>query len=35
MSNSTDAYDLGLRSYFARINYSFNDRYLFPANIRR
>lgn len=35
MSNNADAYDLGLRSYFARINYSFNDRYLFEANIRR
>lgn len=35
MSNNADAYDLGLRSYFARINYSFNERYLFEANIRR
>lgn len=35
MSNNADAYDLGLRSYFARVNYSFNNRYLFEANIRR
>lgn len=35
MSNNADAYDLGLRSYFARVNYSFNERYLFEANIRR
>ena len=35
MSNNADAYDLGLRSYFGRINYSFNNRYLLEANIRR
>ena len=35
MSNNADAYDLGLRSFFGRINYSFNNRYLFEANIRR
>lgn len=35
MSNNADAYDLGLRSYFGRINYSFNSRYLLEANIRR
>lgn len=33
MSNNADAYDLGLRSYFGRINYSFNNRYLLEANI--
>ena len=35
MSNNADAYDLGLRSFVGRINYSFNNRYLFEANIRR
>lgn len=35
MSNNADAYDLGLRSYFSRVNYSFDNRYLFEANIRR
>lgn len=35
MSNNADAYDLGLRSYFGRINYNFNNRYLLEANIRR
>ncbi len=35
MSNGADAYDLGLRSFFGRLNYSFNNRYLFEANIRR
>jgi len=35
MKNDAGNYDLGLRSYFGRINYSFDGRYLFEANIRR
>jgi TonB-dependent starch-binding outer membrane protein SusC len=36
-TQKTDAgsYDLGLRSYFGRINYVFDGKYLFEANIRR
>ncbi len=32
--SSTSKNGWGLRSYFARVNYSFRDRYLFEANIR-
>jgi TonB-linked SusC/RagA family outer membrane protein len=28
------AYEIALRSYFGRVNYSYKDRYLFEANIR-
>lgn len=34
-TNNAGAYDLGLRSYFGRINYIFDEKYLFEANIRR
>ncbi len=34
-TNNAGSYDLGLRSYFGRINYAFNGKYLFEANIRR
>jgi len=36
-TQKTDAgsYDLGLRSYFGRVNYGFSGKYLFEANIRR
>ncbi len=34
-TNNAGSYDLGLKSYFGRINYIFNDKYLFEANIRR
>lgn len=34
-TNNAGSYDLGLRSYFGRINYMFNEKYLFEANIRR
>jgi len=34
-TNNAGSYDLGLRSYFGRLNYAFNNRYLFEANIRR
>lgn len=33
--NSGDKYEWALQSYFGRINYSFDDRYLFEFNIRR
>ncbi|WP_101308897.1 TonB-dependent receptor [Labilibaculum manganireducens] len=33
--NNAGSYDLGLRSYFGRINYVFDNKYLFEANIRR
>jgi len=33
--NDAGSYDLGLRSYFGRINYVFDGKYLFEANIRR
>ncbi len=34
-TNDAGSYDLGLKSYFGRINYILNDKYLFEANIRR
>ncbi|MCW3804746.1 TonB-dependent receptor [Plebeiibacterium marinum] len=34
-TNDAGSYDLGLKSYFGRVNYIFNDKYLFEANIRR
>lgn len=34
-TNNAGSYDLGLRSYFGRINYAFDGKYLFEANIRR
>jgi TonB-dependent starch-binding outer membrane protein SusC len=34
-TNNAGRYDLGLRSYFGRINYAFDEKYLFEANIRR
>jgi len=34
-TNNAGSYDLGLRSYFGRVNYTFNDKYLLEANIRR
>ncbi len=34
-TNNGGAWDLGLESYFGRLGYTFNDRYLFEANIRR
>lgn len=34
-TNSSDHYDLGLRSYFGRLNYSYDNKYLFEANFRR
>jgi TonB-linked SusC/RagA family outer membrane protein len=34
-TNNAGSYDLGLQSYFGRINYAFNGKYLFEANIRR
>ncbi|WP_372775825.1 TonB-dependent receptor [Mangrovibacterium sp.] len=34
-TNNAGAYDLGLRSYFGRINYVYDGKYLFEANIRR
>jgi TonB-dependent starch-binding outer membrane protein SusC len=34
MQNEGSAQEWGLRSYFGRINYSFNDRYLFEVNGR-
>ncbi len=34
-TNNAGNYDLGLRSYFGRINYAFDGKYLFEANIRR
>ncbi len=33
-TNSGTASEWGLRSYFGRINYSFNDKYLLEANVR-
>lgn len=32
---NSDHYDLGLRSWFGRINYNYDNKYLFEANIRR
>ena len=34
-TNNAGSYDLGLRSYFGRVNYGFNGKYLLEANIRR
>ena len=34
-TNNAGSYDLGLRSFFGRINYAFNGKYLFEANIRQ
>lgn len=34
-TNNAGSYDLGLRSYFGRLNYVFDGKYLFEANIRR
>lgn len=34
-TNNAGSYDLGLRSFFGRVNYAFNGRYLLEANIRR
>lgn len=34
-TNNAGSYDLGLRSYFGRLNYGFGGKYLFEANIRR
>lgn len=32
--NSGNKYDWALRSYFGRVNYAFNNKYLFEANMR-
>ncbi|OQP56863.1 hypothetical protein A3860_09780 [Niastella vici] len=34
-TNNAGSYDLGLRSYFGRLNYAFDGKYLFEANLRR
>jgi len=34
-TNNAGSYDLGLQSYFGRINYAFDGKYLFEANIRQ
>lgn len=34
-STTGEAWQYGLSSIFSRVNYSFNDKYLFEANIRR
>lgn len=34
-TNDAGSYDLGLRSYFGRLNYGYGGKYLFEANIRR
>jgi TonB-linked SusC/RagA family outer membrane protein len=34
-TNNAGSYDLGLKSYFGRVNYIFDGKYLFEANIRR
>jgi TonB-linked SusC/RagA family outer membrane protein len=34
-TNDAGSYDLGLRSYFGRLNYAFRDKYLFEANFRK
>jgi TonB-linked SusC/RagA family outer membrane protein len=34
-TNNSGSYDLGLRSFFGRLNYAFDEKYLFEANIRR
>ncbi|MEQ9441353.1 MAG: TonB-dependent receptor [Cyclobacteriaceae bacterium] len=35
MQNGGSAYDWGLQSYFARINYDYDGKYLLEANVRR
>jgi len=35
MKNDAGAYDLGLQSVFGRINYLYNGKYLFEANVRK
>ncbi len=35
MQNDAGLYDLGLQSVFGRVNYVFNQKYLFEANIRK
>jgi len=34
-TNNAGSYDLGLRSFFGRFNYSYEDKYFFEANVRR
>lgn len=34
-TNNSGHYDLGLQSYFGRINYNYDNKYLFEANVRR
>ena len=34
MNNGGTGYEWALRSYFGRINYNFNEKYLFEANVR-
>ncbi|MBB3187367.1 SusC/RagA family TonB-linked outer membrane protein [Microbacter margulisiae] len=34
-TNNAGSYDLALRSYFGRLNYNYDGKYLFEANIRR
>jgi TonB-linked SusC/RagA family outer membrane protein len=34
-TNNAGSYDLGLRSFFGRFNYSYQDKYFFEANVRR
>ncbi len=34
-TNSGDAFDWALRSYFGRVTYDFNNKYLFEFNVRR
>lgn len=34
-TNNAGSYDLGMRSFFGRFNYSYQDKYFFEANVRR
>ncbi|WDF57378.1 SusC/RagA family TonB-linked outer membrane protein [Mucilaginibacter sp. KACC 22063] len=34
-TNNAGSYDLGLRSFFGRFNYAYDEKYLIEANIRR
>lgn len=34
-TNNSGHYDLGLRSYFGRLNYNYDNKYIFEANMRR
>ena len=34
-TNNSGEYDLGLQSFFGRLNYSYDNKYLFEANVRR